>query len=264
MRNKFRLLGAGIIIVAVLLAMGFEYSRKEAEREKLNLLYSEASDSYPNIVDTDRSLVAVHQIGENKSEQAGKMLLDLSTSHSDVVLPIVRVAAITELASRADGNTGIVLAGLITPEQLFESRKAAADGLLRVKCQEKCIALVVEYLHQIYVGKKNYEDQLSSSFIPKLPEEVQSKLNEDQNAIYDQLYEVLRREINGTNNILSERYGLGSPLPSGFALNLVVRLKDHESCTALLASKSFLNRAPDSSARVNANQLNLAIKAAGC
>jgi hypothetical protein len=96
----------------------------------------------------------------------------------------------------------------------------------------------MHYLERIWQGEPNFEDRwvLQAGG----DERAIASHKAGQQAIYNDLFSVLRREKKETFIALANVYGLRSVVPSPFALDLVSRLELHEACPYLAESQRQL------------------------
>lgn len=128
----------------------------------------------------------------------------------------------------------MTLASRLQPQEGLDTRKAAAVALQNLPCNSECIASILRYLERIWHGEKNLEDRWE---LPPGNERVLANYRTGQQALYNDLYSVLRREKKETFTSLVRVYGFGSVVPSPFALDLVSRLDFYEVCPYLQESE---------------------------
>jgi Holliday junction resolvasome RuvABC DNA-binding subunit len=85
-----------------------------------------------------------------------------------------------------------------------------------------------------------------------------------QQAIYNDLYSVLRREKKETFMTLMNVYGFGSVVPSPFALDLLSRLDLHEACPYLQESERQLKDLTPDHFKAPRQEIQAAIASLNC
>jgi hypothetical protein len=121
---------------------------------------------------------------------------------------------------------------------------------------------ILHYLERVEQGEPNYEDR--TKFPAGLNEGVKVDQAKDQDALYQTLYAVLKREARSTMEGLYQIYGVGTDAPSRFGLMLVSRMQFRESCAALLQSERLLKQSPAESFSAPREELEATIHALNC
>ena len=111
--------------------------------------------------------------------------------------------------------------------------------LLDIPCSDECIRSILHYLERISNGEPNEEDR---TIFPPGSESWKADQDKEEQTLYNDLQDVLKKEREGTLSNLSSIYGLGSDNPSSFALNLVSRTQFQQACPLLLQSKQALGQ----------------------
>jgi hypothetical protein len=151
----------------------------------------------------------------------------------------VQVQAIKALQESPDPEIAVKLSSLLQPHYGLDVRAATAQSLQRLPCKGECILGILHYLERVSRGEVNYED----AFIPARTNPVISPKKQQQD-FYESLCVVLRRETSDTTATLRNVYGVGSPMPSRFALDLLSRLGLREACPLLLESDKQIKIRP--------------------
>ena len=87
------------------------------------------------------------------------MLIDLASHPPGVLTLDAQREAIRELAKRNDPRIPPLLADLIQPGTLLDSRMAAAQALQSMPCNAQCTRSLLSYLNRIDSGELNAEQQ---------------------------------------------------------------------------------------------------------
>jgi hypothetical protein len=208
---------------------------------------------------------AVKRLAGLHTTRSTKLLQDLAVNPGPFdINGGVQMAAIQVLTDRKDPDAAPALAALLQPTEAQPIRKAVSDALQRLSCPETCIAPILHYLECIFHGEKNVESaRLSKEMFQGLAgfeAEVRASIVRDETAVYDGLYIVLQQNSRATVHALVTTYGLGTGLPSTFALNLLSRIKTAEACPWLWQSQ----RTNDNSAATKRGDVETAISAVRC
>jgi hypothetical protein len=99
-----------------------------AEHESLVHLFDEASGLDPEVRSSASSVRAVQEIGAYPGEEAEQMLLALAARQPEVPFVDVQVQAVRELKMRADPKIPALLAALMRPQTLIDTRKAVGGS----------------------------------------------------------------------------------------------------------------------------------------
>ncbi len=226
----------GLLILALAVTSGLvgylAYRNMAMER-----LYQEAAGYPPYLQDSRQSLEATRKLAAYHGRRATELLRGIAFGRGSLTWSDTQAEAIRALVNRGDAEAAPRLANLLQPHVGLDSRKAAAKALLSLPCKRECVRSVLHYLERISRGEMNFEDRLV--FPPDSPE-VPTDLKKQQQALYDSLYLVLRKEKSETLTILTQVYGLGSNAPSTFALDMASRLQIQEACPYLIESERQL------------------------
>ncbi|HMD33239.1 MAG TPA: hypothetical protein VKG84_15090 [Candidatus Acidoferrales bacterium] len=144
----------------------------------------------------------------------------------------------------------------------METRQAAAEALRDLPCGSECVVSVLHYLERIASGESNSEDRWVPP--PSVEEAIARMRKKSQQGAYDALYSVLRNQKRETLTALAKVYGLGTPAPSVFALDLVSRAALPEACPLLLQSDRDLRELPDKEFRAPRQELQASLSSLKC
>ncbi len=220
---------AGVVLV---LAMG-GYGYYKYREEKLNVLYEQI-----RVGDSTACEAALRELGTYKGATATKMLLTMARGRLPMWCSHYEV--IQMLASRKDPSIAPTLANLLQPQYLSMTRHAAAEALLKLQCAEECVANVVHSLERISAGEPPFDERTIA-----ISSEIKTKRMQRELDLHNTLYKVLSRNRDATNNVLADVYGVGTPAPSKFALDLISRMQFRDACPFVLESQRLLKDEPE-------------------
>jgi hypothetical protein len=233
---------AGVSICIVGAIFGIRFLRRQwidhKEHEHRVHLLRQASVS-AEWTGSDGEVKAVRELGADPSDEAERMLIDLS-SHPGILDASAQGEAIRELAKRNDPAIPPLLAGLIQPGTLLDSRMAAARALQSMTCNAQCTRSLLSYLNRIDSGELNAEQQGLDALGEELNRSVEAITKPQEQRIYALLYSVLLRSPDTTNNVLAQDFGLGTATPKQFAIAFVTRANSKAFCPALIQSEQQL------------------------
>lgn len=246
----------GLTVIGAILAAGYlSYRNKVMDR-----LYAEAMGYPPFWRSSAESQAAVKKLADFHGGRSTSMLLDIALANNFLVAE-AKTEAMKALRKRKDPQVADALADLLQPHEGLETRQAAAQALEDLPCVEKCIRSIAHYLERVWRGELNDEDRW---VLPPGNDEVTAGYKKGQQAVYQSLYSVLRREKVQTLTILVKVYGLGGEAPSPFALDLVSHLRLHEACPLLMQSDAAIQKVSRESYKAPRQELQDAITSLGC
>jgi hypothetical protein len=251
------LIATGLLFSGISLWVGYRQMR-------LRRLFEEASGVAPYFQGTGQAQDATRRIGSFHGDEADNMLFQIASGDTRLVWPSIQAQAVEELKLRNDPRVSEFVAGLLQPNTLIDTRKAAAQALQSMACDRICTTFVLHYLERIYSGEPNYEDRARESLGGGLDESVKADLTTEQQAIYALLFGKLMSNPQLTNVVLKDVYGLGTEAPAVFALDLAVRANDKSACQALGNSRRLLSEVPKDSFDAPRDKLDLAIASLQC
>ena len=237
---------------------------KGTKHESLVHLFDEASGLDPEVRSSASSVRAVQEIGAYPGEEAEQMLLALAARQPEVPFVDVQVQAVRELKMRADPKIPALLAALMRPQTLIDTRKAVAVALQSLPCDRTCATSLLQYLKKIDQGEQNIEDVDVFHYQSGLDEQVRAKIEAEQQEIYSMIYIVLSRQSKILIAVLSDEYGLGSEVPRDFAINFATRSQDRRICPELERSAKALGDDINSSSREIRRKLDQALTTLEC
>ncbi len=171
-----------------------------------------------------------------------------------------QIKAIKALSSSKNVLVADELASLLEPHEGLDVRRAVARTLRALPCPADCSRSILHYLERVYRGELNYEDTLS----PPSSGVLRAGLREEQEEVYKDLYYVLERDREQTLANLERVYGLGTPSPSAFGLELVSRMGFEAACTALADSDQQIREIPAEWSKAPRREVRAALAALKC
>ena len=249
-----------LLILAGLVCVGAYFGYRN---RAMDALYVNAAGYPPSTGGASESVAAIKRLATYRGGRATELLLSLAMGEGPAQLlwPDTRAEAIKQLSARADPSIALTLAKMLQPHERFGTRKAAAEALKSMPCNHECIRLVLHYLERISAGELNHEDRFL-----QLPEnhDVTDRLKKEEEALYADLYLVLRNNKSDALANLISTYGLGSPDPSAFGLAVATRMSLQESCPYLLQSSRELQKFPPQVYASPRQELQNAISSLNC
>jgi hypothetical protein len=231
---------AGVVICIVVVVFVIRFLRREwlehKQHEHRVDLYQQATTFSTQWTGSDGEIRAVRELGSDPSEEAERALIDLASNAGPLTVGAQR-EAVRELAKRNDPKIPPLLAGLIQPGTLLESRMAAAEALQSMPCNAQCTRSLLSYLNRIDRGELNAEQQGLGDLGADLHKTVEAMNKPIEQRIYGLVYAVLLRSPDTTSTLLTQDYGLGTAKPSQFAIAFVTRAKREAFCSALIQSE---------------------------
>lgn len=152
----------------------------------------------------------------------------------------VQVAAIEALVGRSDPRVGIELPRLLAAHQDLDVRLSAASALLEIGCDRQCIAMVLDYLEDVYLGVQDIE-QIARTGMELDATRYNVKLGKDpavpkRERLLVVLHELVSANEESALDVLVWRYGVQSQIPSLFAIDLLGRVRIPHACEIIGAS----------------------------
>jgi hypothetical protein len=207
--------GAVVVISALWLYPSF---RSEAN---LGRLEEEA-----NSTDSATSYRAIAELSRNHSERARDILLKVAKNSptSDGASEAIRAL---EDHHQRDPMVASALAELLQPHEDLATRQAVASALQNLPCDRDCTISILSYIERGWRGDPMYEDSLP------MDSKLRGPIVDERTAVIRELNSVLLKDKITTGGVLMDHYGLGSPLPSKFALYMVDQLDARDFCQVL-------------------------------
>jgi hypothetical protein len=144
--------------------------------------------------------------------------------------------AIQLISQRGDIDSIAELSDLLQPQIDLARREAVASALKENACNVQCVKNVLHYEERLLYEK----DPIEEALIGSTDERVNSKLLTRHASMIDALNLTLSRNLSTTVQVLSDTYGLGSEVPSSFALHIVDALDLRSACPLVSRSRSRL------------------------
>lgn len=230
--------------------------------QRIERLYAEAAGFSGAFQGTPAAARAAKELGTFTGTRSTQMLLNIAFGHTPLAWPDVQEEAIRALASRRDEHIAIALAKLIQPHDAMPIRQASAEALQTMPCPPECVHLILHYLERVWQGEPNHEDR--TTFPAGLNEAVKADLAKEQEALYQELGGILKRERRTTLAALAEIYGLGTVAPSTFSLTFVSRTKFHEACPFIVHSDRLAKHSSADFFLAPRQEIGAAIRLLGC
>ena len=205
--------------VAIVTAGSGVYRFRDQQMDKL---YAEAAGIPPAFRGVAEAQAAVRKLGTYRGDRSTVMLLNIALGRTPFAWPEIQREAMNTLASRRDSKISPPLADLLQPHVPLPIRQDAANALRSVPCTIECVQSILHYLERVWEGEPNYEDR--TVFPSGLNEGVRADLAKDQEALYQTLYAVLKREGESTMAVLYQVYGIGTNAPSKFGIIVLSRI----------------------------------------
>jgi hypothetical protein len=248
---------ACLVAAALLVVAGYVYYRQQS----MLRLHAQAVGD-PGYVDgTPQAQDAVRKLATYRGEKASRMLADVALGRGPLVWPQARREAIKALAKREGRDAELALACLLQPHEGIAVRRDAAAVLQGRSCGLECVELVLHYLERVWWGELNYEDR---TIFPPGTEALRADQQSEQQALYSDLYSILRRERAETIVALTNVYGLGTDDPSPFALALLSRIQLNEACPLLEQSAELISKRAGQFYKAPTSELNSAVTSLKC
>jgi hypothetical protein len=142
-----------------------------------------------------------------------------------------REAAVSELAKIGTEEASGYVAHLLAPHNSVILRQQAARSLRNLPCNERCVESILFYLcRRFYEGPSLRE---TGSLVASLRE----RNKKDEETLVSDLYSILVQNKPRTISALYLSYGIGTPEPAPFAVDVVQKLRLSESCEMLLRTE---------------------------
>ena len=196
---------------------------------------------------------AVRKLNTYAGSEPKKFLLKLATADRDF-LDNRQDLAIRLLMTRGDPSLTIRLVALLQPSVGLARRESVAEALQNTTCDIECTRFVLHYIERRWSANAIRED-ITNAVVHF---EIDPKIEKEQLQVVQQLEKTLAINAQSTIHVLRDTYGLGSPVPSSFSLEVLNSVHLKEACPFLVASEHKLM---DSS---KASQLERAIREIGC
>ncbi len=177
---------------------------------------------------------AIRTLGRYRGMEATDLLSKVAISPQGFI-DTRQVVAIESISGRNDASALAVLSGLLQPHFDLARRAAVAAALARNPCPE-CVTNILHYEERLTCGTEVKEEATIG--------DTDDAVTRDLMAIHDHLVEDLNRALllnsRSTLRVLSDTYGLGSSVPSAFALQVVRSLHLRSACPLVAKSKGQL------------------------
>ncbi|HEX5226705.1 MAG TPA: hypothetical protein VFW44_03305 [Bryobacteraceae bacterium] len=248
-----------ILIAGALASLAWVVYQQYALRA--DRLYQEAAGAAGG---TEEMVAAVKRLAAIHGGRSTAQLLDLAMNRKPLDLGgDVQIAAIQALGDRREASA--TLARLLQPQAVEPLRKAVADALQKMECDEHCVGSVLHYLERTSAGEANVEERVLEASVAKSGpssdwESIRAETKREERAVYESLYVVLQRQDALTVRALERIYGLGTDAPSKFALDLLSKIRLRDACPALLQTKEAIK----SGLATGQDEVEATIRAVGC
>jgi hypothetical protein len=234
-------------LVATIFVIAAWISVRFVEFYRANTLY-DAARSGPS----GERMLAVERLAARSGEYPTELLLRLARDERPIADINVRVASVSALAKRNQGQFSGPLASMMVPHNAVMLPQSVASALQNTPCSPECVDLLLQYLYRLQAGDGNSED-----FYQLAPPSKDFAAEEQE--ISKKLEEVLIREKPKTLRVLREVYGFESDTPSSFAIHMLGQLHFNEACNSL--TRIHIDALRDSATRI---ELEKTIQLLGC
>jgi hypothetical protein len=230
--------------------------------QRIDRLYAQATGVPPGVRSAADPQAAAKELGTYKGSKSEQMLVNIALGRTVFAQPGVQREAMSALASRHDPSISSALAMVLQPHYALPTRQAAAETLQTTACSTECFRTILHYLERVWQGEPNYEDR--TRFPAGLDEGVKADLAKDQQALYETLCSVLKREGQSTLRVLAQVYGLGTSTPSKFSLAVVKRMQFHGACPQVLQSERLAKQTSADSFLAPREELEATLQSLRC
>jgi hypothetical protein len=169
---------------------------------------------------------AIVELGKRHGGVATDLLFQLARQHG-----LTGTEAVKALSQRSDDDVPDMLASFLQPSEDLSIRQAAAEGLTRHECDFGCIRTVLHYRERETRNVSFREDWLTVG-TSAAADDARRETAQGRGEVDKALDEVLKKSPH-TAVVLEKVYGVGSPVPDPFALDLIEHLKLTASCNDL-------------------------------
>jgi hypothetical protein len=193
----------------------------------------------------DIAKAAIKKLNTYSGSKPKKLLIQLAVADRDY-LDERQDFTIQLLVTQNDPDTNEQMARLLQPFIGLARREVVTKALVGSVCNQACIRTVLHYLEHRWTGQSTRED-ISEVLAHESPD-----IKKELNQVDTDLNKVLTENKDSTVAVLHDTYGLGSPMPSSFALHIVDILRPPSACG--LIRRSLLSLL-DGSKKDQLNQL---------
>ncbi len=213
-----------------------------------------------HLVPEDRRWAPIYELASGPGGQSVALQLAIAVGLRSEGGPSVQIKAVDTLAGCGNPVVADELAKMLEPHEGLELRQAVARALRALPCPDDCNRSILHYLERIWRGELNSEDTLVLPFPGPAPEVIRNQ----QQAVYSDLYSVLRRDKEQTLAALRSIYGLGTRDPATFGLDLVARIRFADACPSLAESDARVKLEPPEWSRTPRKQIQMSMAALMC
>ena len=179
-----------------------------------------------NSTDSATSYRAIGELSRNHSERARDILVKVAKSGFISDAPKEAIRSLADHYQH-DPLVASALAELLQPHQGLATREAVASALQTLPCDRDCTISILSYIERDWRGDAMYEDSLP------MDSQLRGTFVDERTAVIHELNLVLLKDKITTAQVLRDHYGLDSPLPSKFALYVLVQLNAKDFCQEL-------------------------------
>lgn len=192
----------------------------------------------------DTAIERIRALAANNDPETNRHLLDVAMGRTFLQETPVQVAAIEALVENNYRSASSELSILLALHQDLRLRLAAADALLELRCDERCMLVLLVHLERIYREEQDI-DQVSRARFEAAAARNNVNIGQDPSVARRlRLVEMLHKVVSGNGEsalaALVQHYGVQSELPSLFALDLLTRVAVPRSCEVI--ARLFANR----------------------
>jgi hypothetical protein len=173
---------------------------------------------------------AIRALSRYDGSAATSLLVRIATN-DQAFIDDRQIVAIEAVAQRKDPSALARLAFLLQPHVELGRRKAVAKTLEQGVCVEECIERILHYEERLWHGDVSDED--TAGITDHL---VLLQIAKEHALLIESLNQTLVHNQRMTVSVLRNIYGLGSPVPSAFALHVVETTRMRGACPLISGS----------------------------
>lgn len=215
-----------VVILLVLIAGGYALLRHQRMFHLYNVAVSPLSD-------TNEAHNALKQLDEYEGYEAADLLYRTAVSGQEFI-DDRKTVAIRLLSNRDEPDLIADLTDMLQPQFSLAMREEVSNALDQNQCTKECIQNVLHYEERLWCGK----DVVEEATIGVTDPSVNRQLMAEHEKMIDHLDAALSRNAKLTVEVLAKTYGIGSRVPSAFALHVIDTLGLRAACPLVAASSA--------------------------
>jgi hypothetical protein len=216
-----------IIVIGVALGTAAWWVRKHQQLEYRN---AEIERLFHESSGFDGSLDSVVLLGRIRGPKATAALMNLAKDAQNN--PSVRENAIDFLSDSSGVNT-TELSEILQPQEALDIRIAVIESLIKLGCDEGCVANVLHYEDRVLSGEQT-ADQLFGTLIEDT--NLASAIQRKNEVMHEKLRMLIASNQLAVLNVLTRVYGLGGALPSPVVLQVARDMPNEAVCKLMKTS----------------------------